>query len=76
VRFGAPKEKVLHVAQSLYHDIAPAQSLGLSTVRVDRRRGRPGHGATPPATIRPGREVPDLRSLAVMLGVASPEDPT
>jgi len=69
-RFGAPKDKILHVAQSLYHDIAPAQSLGLSTVWVNRRRGRPGHGATPPAAVRPDIEVPDLRSLAVLLGVA------
>ena len=69
-RFGAPSDKVLHVAQSLYHDIAPAKSLGLSTVWVNRRRGRPGHGATAPATVRPDVEVPDLRSLAVLLGVA------
>ncbi|PYT13508.1 MAG: haloacid dehalogenase type II [Acidobacteria bacterium] len=69
-RFGAPSDKVLHVAQSLYHDIAPAKSLGLSTVWVNRRRGRPGHGATAPATVRPDVEVPDLRSLVVLLGVA------
>jgi len=60
-RFGAPSDKVLHVAQSLYHDIAPAKSLGLSTVWVNRRRGRPGHGATAPVTVRPDVEVPDLR---------------
>jgi len=65
-RFGAPREKVLHVAQSLFHDIAPAASLGLSTVWVNRRRGSPGRGATPPASARPDVEVPDLRSLAIL----------
>jgi 2-haloacid dehalogenase len=68
-RFGAPREKVLHVAQSLFHDIAPAASLGLSTVWVNRRRGRPGTGATPPASARPDIEVPDLNGLAVLAGV-------
>src|SRR5213593_1394082 len=69
-RFGAPREKVLHVAQSLFHDIEPAGSLGLSTVWVNRRRGSPGAGATPPASTRPDVEVPDLKSLAVLAGVA------
>ena len=65
-RVGAPKEKVLHVAQSLYHDIVPAKALGLSTVWVNRRKGRPGSGATPAADARPDLEVPDLRTLAAL----------
>ena len=68
-RFGVPRERVLHVAQSLFHDIGPAASLGLSTVWVNRRKGRPGSGATPAAAARPDLEVPDLRSLAVAAGV-------
>ena len=68
-RFGVPTERVLHVAQSLFHDIAPAKSLGLATVWVNRRRGRPGPGATPPATARPDSEVPDLRSLVRLAGL-------
>jgi len=71
-RFGAPGDKVLHVAQSLFHDIAPARSLGLSTVWVNRRHAKPGSGATPPASARPDVEVPDLRALAVLAGVESP----
>jgi 2-haloacid dehalogenase len=63
-RIGVPQERILHVAQSLYHDIVPANSLGLATVWVNRRRGRPGFGATPPANAQPGLEVPDLQSLA------------
>lgn len=34
--------RVLHVAQSLFHDIAPASSLGLDTVWIDRTNGRAG----------------------------------
>jgi 2-haloalkanoic acid dehalogenase type II len=44
--WGVPPEGILHVAQSLFHDVVPAQALGLATVWVDRRAGRPG-GATP-----------------------------
>ena len=48
-RIGVPKPKILHVAQSLFHDIAPANTLGLSTVWVNRRHHQAGFGATPPA---------------------------
>ncbi len=63
-RIGSPPERVLHVAQSLYHDHVPAKGMGLSTVWVDRRRGNEGFGATPPAAVAPDLVVPDLRSLA------------
>jgi 2-haloacid dehalogenase len=69
-RFGAPKGAVLHVAQSLFHDIAPARSLGLRTVWVNRRGLRPGSGATPTSSARPDVEVPDLKSLAVLAGLS------
>ena len=59
----APGE-ILHVAQSLFHDVVPARRLGMSTVWVNRRHGREGSGATPPAEATPDLEVPDLRSLA------------
>ena len=39
---------ILHVAQSLYHDHAPANRCGLHSAWIDRRAGRPGWGATPP----------------------------
>lgn len=68
-RLGLPKEKILHVAQSLYHDIAPAKALGLATVWVNRRSGKPGFGATPPAQAQPDLEVPDLQTLVEMMGV-------
>ncbi|MCZ6767416.1 MAG: haloacid dehalogenase type II [bacterium] len=66
-RMGFPKEKILHVAQSIYHDIVPARQLGLSTVWVNRRAKQEGWGATPPADGKPDLEVPDLESLADMV---------
>jgi 2-haloacid dehalogenase len=66
-RIGLPREQVLHVAQSIYHDIIPARALGISSVWVNRRKGLSGSGATLPAEGRPDLEVPDLRSLADLL---------
>jgi 2-haloacid dehalogenase len=63
-RTGNRPERLLHVAQSLFHDIVPAKSIGLTTVWVNRRHDRPGFGATPPAKAEPDLEVPDLRTLA------------
>lgn len=68
-RLDAPREKVLHVAQSLYHDVAPAKHLGFTTVWVNRRHARPGSGATPPSAARPDHTVPDLATLAARLSV-------
>jgi 2-haloacid dehalogenase len=66
-RIGAPKEQILHVAQSLFHDHVPAKQLGLDTVWVNRRRDHPGFGATPPAAAQPDMEQPDMRSVAQAL---------
>jgi 2-haloacid dehalogenase len=63
-RIGRPKSEILHCAQSLFHDVAPARSLGLATVWVNRRAGREGFGATPPSTAQPDLVVPDLATLA------------
>ncbi len=63
-RIGLPREKILHVAQSLFHDIVTAKSLGLSTVWVNRRHAQGGWGATPQTEAIPDVEVPDLISLA------------
>jgi 2-haloacid dehalogenase len=66
-RIGLPKEQVLHVAQSLFHDHVPAKKLGLTTAWVNRRKGKRGSGATPPAEAAPDLEVSDLKSLANIL---------
>ncbi len=40
-------DDILHVAQSQYHDIAVAKSLGYHTCWIERRKGKPGAGGTP-----------------------------
>lgn len=63
-RIGVNRDQWLHVGQSIYHDVIPAQSLGLATVWVNRRSPRPGAGAAKAAVARPDLEVPDLHTLA------------
>ena len=41
-----PRERLLHVAQSLRHDHVPAKRYGLVSVWLNRRHDRPGWGAT------------------------------
>lgn len=65
---GIAPEKLLHVAQSLYHDIVPAASMGISTVWVNRRHDKTGFGATMPASGKPDLEVPDLKTLVEAIG--------
>lgn len=59
-----PKEQILHVAQSLFHDMAPAKDAGLKTVWINRRHDREGFGATPPQEATPDMELPDMATLA------------
>lgn len=61
---GEPVEAVLHVAQSLYHDIQPAKGLGFATVWVNRESTRRNVGVAPRVDVVPDLEVPDLKSLA------------
>jgi 2-haloalkanoic acid dehalogenase type II len=62
-----PRERILHVAQSLFHDHVPAARLGLASVWVDRRSGRSGAGATPPAQARPDATFPSMAAFAGQL---------
>jgi 2-haloacid dehalogenase len=62
-RLGLPRERILHVAQSLFHDHVPAKALGLTTVWIDRRGDRAGSGATLPAQAQPDFTFRDLKSL-------------
>ena len=62
---GIARDKILHVAQSLYHDIAPARTLCLANVWVDRQTGR-GTGMTPPTDARPDLRVTNLEELAAI----------
>jgi 2-haloalkanoic acid dehalogenase type II len=46
---GHGQADILHTAQSLYHDHAPAKQFGLTSAWINRRHGKPGWGATRPA---------------------------
>jgi 2-haloacid dehalogenase len=63
-RIGLPCERILHVAQSLFHDHVTARRLGLASVWIDRRQDRAGSGATPPAEASPDATFPDMASFA------------
>jgi 2-haloacid dehalogenase len=63
-RAGVPAHRVLHVGQSLYHDVLPAQALGLATVWVNRPSARAGVGAVKAAQGRPDLQVSSVAELA------------
>lgn len=58
--------RLLHVAQSLFHDHVPAKAAGLPSVWINRRHAQPGWGATPdPRTdVTPDMELPSLAAFA------------
>jgi len=62
-RIGVPPAHMLHIGQSIYHDVIPAKSLGISTVWVNRPSPRPGAGAAKAASANPDLEVANLTSL-------------
>jgi 2-haloacid dehalogenase len=63
---GVEDGRLLHVAQSLFHDHVPARSLGLPTAWIDRRGQRTGWGATPPPEIpvKPDWTFPSMAAFA------------
>jgi len=60
-RSGAAKGEVLHVAQSIYHDIIPARQLGIASAWINRYGERFPTGAEPSIISR------DLAGLAEVL---------
>jgi 2-haloacid dehalogenase len=66
-RLEVPAARILHVAQSLYHDHVPARQLGFNTAWVNRPSLLPGTGLAPTASVRPDLVVPDLATLAAQL---------
>ncbi len=66
-QIGVPQTKILHVAQSIYHDIIPARTLGITSVWVNRRGSQLGVGGTNAAVAYADLEVPDLKTLAAMV---------
>jgi 2-haloacid dehalogenase len=67
-RIKAPAHRVLHVGQSIYHDVIPAETLGLATVWVNRPSARPGVGAVKAAEAKPDLTVSSLAELAATVG--------
>src|SRR5258708_6858676 len=65
-RIGAPADRILHVGQSIYHDVLPAQSLGIATVWVDRPSSRAGIGAVKAAEGQPDLRVSSVAELATL----------
>jgi 2-haloacid dehalogenase len=63
-RIEVPRERILHVAQSLYHDHVPGKAVGMATAWIDRRSDKPGFGATPPADAEPDISAPSMAAFA------------
>jgi 2-haloacid dehalogenase len=66
-RGGVRAEQMLHAGQSLYHDIAPANALGIMDVWVNRPSVRPGSGAARPGVATPTYEVRSLAEMAALV---------
>ena len=65
-------DRLLHAAQSIYHDVVPARSLGISTVWVKRKSARPGIGAVRASAALPPKSEPTWRFPILP---ASPQQP-
>ena len=74
-RIGIPKDRVLHVAESVRHDIVPAKAFGLDTVWVNRSKGlgreSSASGAGSATVSDADMEVPDLHTLIEMMELNS-----
>ncbi|WP_457755619.1 haloacid dehalogenase type II [Thermodesulfatator indicus] len=66
-RLSVSPERIFHVAQSLFHDIAPAKERGWTTCWV-KRPSRDPFGATPPAEARPDFVISELREVIKIIG--------
>jgi 2-haloacid dehalogenase len=62
-RIGLPRDRILHVAQSLFHDHVPAKALGMTSVWIDRRDGR-GGGASLDVEAHPDARFTSMRAFA------------
>ena len=66
-QIGFPIEQWFHAGQSIYHDVIPAQSMGIATVWVNRPSPLPNSGAAKPAQGKPDIEVSSLKELADLI---------
>ena len=58
---GVEKDQILHTAQSIFHDVVPAKSVGLSTLWINRRKEIGGWGATPVPPVEGAAARPDFQ---------------
>jgi putative hydrolase of the HAD superfamily len=72
--FDVPRERLLHVAQSLRHDRVPAKRYGLTSVWLNRRHDRPGWGATtePDVEFSYAMEFPSMADFAAAARKSKP----
>ncbi len=72
-RLGITPGRLLHVAQSLFHDHVAAKAAGLPTVWINRRQGKAGWGATPepPAPVTPDWEFGSMAAFAAAAAAAA-----
>jgi 2-haloacid dehalogenase len=63
---GIDKSDILHTAQSLFHDHAPATEFGLASNWIDRRHDKQGFGATapPPTEVHVDFRFPSMAAFA------------
>jgi 2-haloalkanoic acid dehalogenase type II len=65
-KLGVPREKILHTAQSLFHDHVPAKNrFAMTSIWINRRHGKAGGGATqkPPEAVTPDWQVPSMAAM-------------
>ncbi len=60
---GGSRDKLVHAAESLYHDVVPAREMGIATVWVNRRQGKAA-AASRLADGKADLEVTNLEELA------------
>jgi len=66
-RLNTTPDKILHCAQSRFHDVAPAREMGIASVWVNRHHGQASDGATALSNAVPDVEVKSMAELAELL---------
>jgi 2-haloacid dehalogenase len=76
VELGIERDRLLHVAQSLFHDHVPARRHGLTSIWINRRHDRSGWGATPEPSdeFSYALEFASMADFAAAIGAASRAD--
>jgi len=70
-RMGITPDKLLHIAQSVYHDIIPTRSMGLSSIWVNRRGEKQDTEVIDSPSGKPDLEVPNLKTLVSLMDLDS-----